>query len=76
MPTSNFFERRGYERNPVAAGKTGAQLLAKLDEIMNRNVQKERAQRFAEIFDSIPQRLAKRTEAPSSSLLPLNFFGR
>jgi hypothetical protein len=76
MPTSNFFERKGYERNPVAAGKTGAQLLAKLNEIMDRNVQKERAQRFSQIFDSLPQRLAKRSEAPSSSLLPLSFFGR
>jgi len=58
MPTSNFFERKGYERNPVAAGKTGAQLLAKLDEIMDRNVQRQGAQRFASIFDSIAKRLA------------------
>ncbi len=76
MPTSNFFERKGYERNPVAAGKTGAELLAKLDEIMNRNVQKERAQRFAQIFDSISQRLAKRTQATPDSFQPLSFFGR
>jgi hypothetical protein len=58
MPTSNFFERKGYERNPVAAGKTGAQLLAKLDEIMDRHVQRPGAQRFAKIFDSIASRLA------------------
>ncbi len=58
MPTSNFFERHGYQRNPLVHGKTGAQLLAKLDEIMDRNVQKPGAQRFSRIFDSIGQRLA------------------
>lgn len=58
MPTSNFFERKGYERNPVAAGKTGAQLLAKLDEIMDRNVLRAGAQRFSKIFDSIARRLS------------------
>ncbi len=58
MPTSNFFERRGYERNPLVHGKTGAQLLAKLDEIMDRNVQKPGAQRFGQIFDNISRRIA------------------
>jgi hypothetical protein len=76
MPTSNFFERKGYERNPVAANKTGAELLAKLDEIMNRNVQKERAQRFAQIFDSLAQRQAQRTQASSDGFSPMNLFGR
>jgi hypothetical protein len=76
MPTSNFFERKGYERNPVAANKTGAELLVKLDEIMNRNVQKERAQRFAQIFDSLAQRQAQRTQASSDGFSPLSLFGR
>lgn len=58
MPTSNFFERGGYQRNPVVHDKTGAQLLAKLDEIMDRNVQKARAQQFARIFDGVARRLA------------------
>ncbi len=58
MPTSNFFGRQGYERNPLVHGKTCAQLLAKLDEIMNRNVQQPGARRFARIFDSISQKLA------------------
>ncbi len=75
MPTSNFFERRGYERNPVAAGKTGAQLLAKLDEIMDRNVQRQGAQRFARIFDSIGQRLSGQ-RAQSTSWQPFGFLGR
>ncbi len=47
MPTSNFFERGGYGRNPVVHDKTGAQLLTRLDEIMDRNVQKPGAQQFA-----------------------------
>ncbi len=77
MPTSNFFERKGYERNPVAAHKTGAQLLAKLDEIMDRNVQKQGAQRFASIFDSIAQRLSKQRTGSSGGIWqPFNFAGR
>ncbi len=76
MPTSNFFERKGYERNPVALGRTGAQLLAKLDEIMDRNVQKPGAQRFARIFDSIAQRLAGRQNTQSSWAQPFGFLGR
>ena len=59
MPTSNFFERGGYERNPIVHGKTGAELLAKIDEIMDRNVQKPGAYRFARIFDGIARRIAE-----------------
>ncbi|MGO9483855.1 MAG: hypothetical protein ACLPX9_04625 [Rhodomicrobium sp.] len=66
MPTSNFFERRQYERNPVAAGKKAAQLLAKLDEIMDHNVQRQGAQRFASIFDSIAHRLGGPREQSSA----------
>jgi hypothetical protein len=66
MPTSNFFARKGYERNPVAAGKTGTQLLAKIAEIMDRNVQKPGAQRFAKIFDSIANRLVPGQRLKSS----------
>ncbi|MGC2601379.1 MAG: hypothetical protein WA384_08500 [Rhodomicrobium sp.] len=75
MPTSNFFERKGYERNPVAAGKTGAQLLAKLDEIMDRNVQRQGAQRFASIFDSISRRLASGRRGHSSAQAAPQTFG-
>ncbi len=77
MPTSNFFERRGYERNPLVHGKTGAQLLAKLDEVMNRNVQKSGAARFARIFDSIERRLASgRSSSMEAAHQPLNPFDR
>jgi hypothetical protein len=57
MPTANFFERKGYERNPVVADKTGAELLAKLSEIMDRNVQKPGAVKFAEVFDVLAKKL-------------------
>jgi hypothetical protein len=79
MPTSNFFERRGYERNPVVSGKTGAQLLAKLDEVMDRNVQKLGAQKFAKIFDGIARRLAAgqpvRASAEAEAPWSFNPFG-
>ncbi len=58
-PTANFFERGGYERNPVVHERTGAQLLAKFDEIMDRNSQKPGAQKFVKIFDSIAQRQSR-----------------
>ncbi len=67
MPASNFFERGGYERNPVAHDRTGAQLLEKLDEIMDRNVQKPGAQKFARIFDGIARRLAAGGQSRASA---------
>jgi hypothetical protein len=84
VPTSNFFERGGYGRNPVVHDKTGAQLLARLDEIMDRNVQKPGAQQFAKIFDGVARRMAAggqiqtSAEAASPSFNPfgsLNIFG-
>ena len=84
MPTSNFFERGGYGRNPVVHEKTGAQLLVRLDEIMDRNVQKPGAQQFARIFDGVARRLAAggqiqtSAEAATPSFNPfgsLNLFG-
>jgi hypothetical protein len=76
MPTSNFFERGGYERNPVVHDKTGAELLVRLDEIMDRNVQKQGAQQFARIFDGVARRLAAgggdlRTSAEATNFLSL-----
>jgi len=78
MPTSNFFERGGYERNPVVHEKTGVELLAKLEEIMDRNVQKPGAQKFAQIFDRIQRRLAQggHSGAEPSPLSFLNPFSR
>jgi len=73
MPTSNFFERKGYERNPIAAGRTGAQLLEKLDEVMDRNTQKPGAQKFARIFDGIAKRIGSQSQA-QADWNPLGFL--
>jgi hypothetical protein len=70
MPTTNFFERGGYYRNPVVHDKTGAQLLAKLDEIMNRNSQRPGAQKFAAIFDAIAQRAPGQPRASAQAAKP------
>ena len=74
MPTSNFFERGGYERNPVVHDKTGAQLLVKLDEIMDRNVQKTGAQQFARIFDGVYRRLAANGQIQTSAEQSTSIF--
>ena len=77
MPTANFFERGGYERNPVVHDKTGVQLLAKLNELMDKNVQQPGAQQFARIFDGIARRLAGRGNVRTSAetAWPFNLFG-
>src|SRR3954463_13714601 len=51
VPTSNFFQRGGYERNPVAIRhNTVAKLLAVTDERMNFNSSKPGAQELAAAF--------------------------
>jgi hypothetical protein len=50
-PTPNFFSRLGYERNPVVHNRTAAELLARIDEIMDANVNKPGAVEFAAAFD-------------------------
>lgn len=51
--TANFFDRGGYERNPVVHNKTAAELLIKMDEIMDRNRAKDGARVFDMIFDEL-----------------------
>lgn len=51
--TSNFFDRGGYERNPVVHNKTAAQLLIRMNEIMDKNRAKDGARMFDLIFDQI-----------------------
>jgi hypothetical protein len=58
-PTANFFERQGYERNPVVHNKTAAQLLAKLNEIMDKNMQRDGSRRFLAIFAEVGGRAAR-----------------
>jgi hypothetical protein len=50
-PTPNFFSRLGYERNPVVHKRTAAELLARIDEIMDANVSKPGSVEFAAAFD-------------------------
>src|SRR5438128_6826255 len=51
VPTSNFFQRGGYERNPVAIRhNTVAKLLAITDERMDVNSRKAGAQELAAAF--------------------------
>jgi hypothetical protein len=51
VPTSNFFQRSGYERNPVASrNNTVAKLLAVTDARMNEGVQAQGARDLAAVF--------------------------
>ena len=51
VPTSNFFQRGGYERNPVASRhNTVAKLIAITNERMNVNSAKPGAQQLAALF--------------------------
>jgi hypothetical protein len=51
VPTSNFFQRSGYERNPVAVrNNTVAKLLAVTDERMDFNSNKPGAKELAAVF--------------------------
>lgn len=53
VPTSNFFQQRGYERNPIAR-RTGtvAKLVADMDSRMDRYAQNSGAREMAEILAS------------------------
>jgi len=53
MPTSNFFARRGYERNTIVRGKTAAQLLTALGRVMDINQRHSGAREFAQVFDDL-----------------------
>ncbi len=75
VPTANFFERGGYERNPVAHDRTGAQLLVKFDEIMDRNSQRAGAQKLLKIFDSLAQRLGSEQGRASAQAWKPGFGG-
>jgi hypothetical protein len=60
-PSSNFFSRGGYTRNPIVHKRSGAELLAQLDVRMDFHVVKPGAVEFGAIFDQIlAQRAARR----------------
>lgn len=51
VPTANFFQRSGYERNPVASrNNTVAKLLAVTDVRMDSNSQGQGARDLASVF--------------------------
>jgi hypothetical protein len=55
MPTANFFDRNGYERNSIVREKISSALLAKIEEWMANNVKKQGAVDFAVAFDEVSQ---------------------
>jgi hypothetical protein len=53
VPTSNFFQRRGYERNPIAGRtKVAEKLIAETDAVMDRRSQSQGAKDLAAAFDA------------------------
>lgn len=52
VPTSNFFSRGGYFRNPVAKNRTAKGLLDRLDSIIQRNMKKCGSIEFKKAFAS------------------------
>jgi hypothetical protein len=60
MPTTNFFSEGGYSRNPVVHNKTAAELLAALDARMEVHLKKPGSIEFAQIFDEVARKLARK----------------
>jgi hypothetical protein len=56
VPTANFFQQRGYERNPVAIrNNTVAKLIAATDAKMRKEAKLKGAQDLAAAFDAVNQ---------------------
>ncbi len=55
-PTTNFFARAAYYRNTIVREKTGAELLAALEDRMRVNEKNKGAVEFAAIFDELARR--------------------
>jgi len=53
VPTTNFFARAGYYRNTIVREKTGAELLAALEQRMRANEKNKGAVEFSRIFDEL-----------------------
>jgi hypothetical protein len=52
VPTSNFFQRLGYERNPIAARtKTVEKLIAETNAVMDNRIQFDGAKELARLFE-------------------------
>ena len=51
VPTSNFFQRRGYERNPIAGrSKVVEKLIAETDAVMDRESKLQGAKDLSGMF--------------------------
>jgi hypothetical protein len=50
LPTANFFERRGYERNSIVRGRTAGELLAEIERRMEAHLGEVGAVEFLEVF--------------------------
>jgi hypothetical protein len=83
MPTANFFSQGGYYRNTIVRERTGAELLAALDDRMNVHMTKAGSIEFAQVFDEViagrpaavgasqpPRERQARTEDPPPSAQP------
>lgn len=52
-PTTNFFSRGGYGRNPIVRDRVASELLKALGERMDAGVKKPGAIEFAQVFDEL-----------------------
>lgn len=55
VPTANFFERGGYERNGVVRGRTAGQLLAEMDERIDSWMDQPGVRELTALFDELAQ---------------------
>jgi hypothetical protein len=63
VPTANFFQRRGYERNPVAIrNNVVAKLLAVTDQRMDQESKQQGARDLAAAFDAARQQVTRAPE--------------
>jgi hypothetical protein len=59
-PAANFFDRSGYEANPVAKGQTASSLLTRLGAIIGRHKRECGSKRFFEAFETASREPPKR----------------
>lgn len=68
VPTANFFQQNGYERNPVARkNNTVAELLAATDRKMDYHVALDGGQQMLHAFDTLMERRQSRNEPTSAT---------
>lgn len=68
VPTANFFQQDGYERNPVARkNNTVAELLTATDRKMDYHAALDGGRQMAHAFETLMGRAQSRTEATSAS---------